>query len=142
MPGDAHAQEDLAFVREALARSLEGLNRCEAGLRAAQSPAVRALLSGFWREEQARVITALRLLRTMDPTFEESFAEERVASAVSRPPASEEPPSTEVPGSGSSADASVIGAPVLTAPERTLRAGEAPPGAMTGRLTIGSLRRR
>jgi hypothetical protein len=148
MPGDTENQEnvdpdDVALVREALARSLEGLNHFESRLRAARSPEVRALLSRFQGEERARMVAALRLLRTMEPTLGEAIEGLAVASAASTAPAGEEGPPTGVPApEASETDASTLGAPVLTAPERTLRSGEAPPGAMTGRLTIGSLRRR
>jgi hypothetical protein len=127
MPSPAQSPEDVVLLREVLARSLEGLTRCEAWANAGQDPKVRALLSSFATTERERFATALALLQELEGV---GPAPRAAAEPLPEPEAPPAPPG----------DRGAQGP--LASPLRAMASVEAAPGPITGRLTVGSLRTR
>lgn len=133
------SDEDVARVREVLARELETINSYEAHARATKSEALRDFFMHLAAEEKEHVAEAVLLLRQLDAGQERFFTRTVPADHFA-------PKSTPAPVAPSSAagmsdlSAGLHEPPVTLEPRKIVYGQEAPPTSLASPFTVGSLR--
>lgn len=125
------AGDDAALVREALSHLLAAISHDEALSRRAQAPNVRRFLQALAAAQKAQIAGGFALLTTLDG--------EQAAPLTGAVRPSEPPRTTHLPGA---IEGDERLARAASQPARAVHATLAPPGPLTGILTVGSLRNR
>ena len=129
---------DVARVRLVLMRELETISVYEALAREAQGAEVKAFFEHLALEEKEHVAEATYLLRKLDPAqearFQESYSESHFQGVISgaTDPTPATPAKPFIPEEHR----------FPREPHDTMYALPAPPSAVAGALTVGSLKRR
>lgn len=145
-PAEPVSLEDIARVREVLARELETINSYEAHARATNSPALRDFFLHLAAEEKEHVAEAVLLLRELDAVQEQYFTRtvsaDHFTAPSGRPAAApaQAPPPEAVAKPTVSADLDLVEPPARLEPGKVVYGQQAPPTSHAGPFTVGSLR--
>lgn len=138
-PIDSKLLDDVALVRQVLARELDTINEYEASARAASDPEVRAFFLHLAAEEKEHVAEAVHMLRMLDAGqqahFSKPIAPGHFQAAIEGKEKATAHPSAPAPGPAPAEPPSNL------PPQRVIYGVPATPSSGALPLTVGSLRR-